>query len=69
MVAKPVNAPPVRRLFGGKMYGLLEDTFATRGCSKQAALKAAADLRRGGRYAARVVEFGGKYWVYWREQF
>lgn len=51
------------------MYGLLEDTFATRGCSKQAALKAAADLRRGGRYAARVVEFGGKYWVYWREQF
>ena len=69
MLAKKETAPPDRRLFEGKLYGLLEDTFAVRGCSKQTALKAAATLRRGGRYAARVVEHGGKHGIYYRERF
>jgi hypothetical protein len=46
MLAKK-RPPPDRRLFEGKLYGLLEDTFAVRGFSKQTALKAAATLRRG----------------------
>jgi hypothetical protein len=59
MLAKKETAPPDRRLFEGKLYGLLEDTFAVRGCSKQTALKAAATLRRGADMPQGLSNTGG----------
>ena len=54
--------PKGHRKFEGKIYTLLGQRFLNKG----AAMKNAAKWRRNG-YNARVVEHGGKFYVYHRQ--
>ena len=65
--ANRMPAPPRERVFGGEVFGLWTGEYGPDpgGHTKAQAQKYAGDLRRLGSYA-RVVQYGRKYFVYFR---
>jgi hypothetical protein len=67
-MTKPSNpVPPRERVFGGEVFELWSGEYGPEsgGHTKAKAQQYAETLRRVGNYA-RVVEYGRKYFVYFR---